>query len=321
MKSPHQRYGTRVTDNRQLVTVDNFFPGAIDMRRAFEERLGARRRGGRDRFVWDYWHVPDQYTYIRTFADELFPSALNGGFRDHLMAWGREKLGCTSIVSPWLSYYVDGCRQELHSDIPHGPWAYVFSLTNWDKRTFTGGETLLLRQQTLDFWRSYDPSRFSELTSFVELIEPCFNRLTVFDPRIPHGVRLVEGTREPLDSRIAVHGWFAEPALILSEAIEEPPQRRVFEATLAMLLQSLRNVDGVRGLVTARVDLSSEGKVADARIVSSSLISTGDDSAESVEQEIVDFLASSSFPAPRGEGWAVIPVSLPISQGQTEREG
>ncbi|HKH41696.1 MAG TPA: hypothetical protein VKA41_07545, partial [Solirubrobacterales bacterium] len=122
-------------------------------------------------------------------------------------------------------------------------------------------------------------------------------------------------------SRIAVHGWFAEPAVILSEAIEEPQQRRVFEATLAMLLQTLRDVDGVHGHVTARVDLSSEGEVADSRIVSSSLISTGDDSAESIERAIIDFLASSSFPPPQGEGWAVIPVSLPVEQGQTEREG
>jgi hypothetical protein len=311
----------RVTDSGQVVTVDNFFPGALDMRRVFEERLGARRGVERDRFVWDYWHVPDQYTYIRTFADEFFPSTLYGGFRDHLIAWGRENLGCTRIVLPWLSYYVDGCRQELHSDIPHGPWAYVFSLTNWDKRTFTGGETVLLRQQTLNFWPSYDPSRYSELRSFVELIEPCFNRLTVFDPRIPHGVRVVEGTREPLDSRIAVHGWFSEPAVILSEAIEEPQQRRAFEATLAMLLLSLRDVDGVHGLVTARVDVSSEGKLTDTRIVSSSLISTGDDSVESIERAIIDFLASSSFPPPPGEGWAVIPVSLPVAQGRTEREG
>jgi hypothetical protein len=272
--------------------------------------------------VWDYWHVPDQYTYIRTFADEFFPSALYGGFRDHLMAWGRENLGCTKIVSPWLSYYLDGCRQELHSDNPHGPWAYVFSLTNWDTRTFTGGETVLLRQHTLDFWRSYEPSRFSELTSFVELIEPHFNRLTVFDPRIPHGVRLVEGTREPLDSRIAVHGWFAEPALVLSEAIEEPQQRRVFEGTLAMLLQTLRDVDDVQGLATARVDVNSEGKVADARIVSSSLISTGANSTESIERMIIDFLAGLSLPPPPGEGWAVIPVPLPVeAQGQTERQG
>lgn len=36
------------------------------------------------------------------------------------------------------------------------------------------------------------------------LVEPRFNRLTVFDPRFPHGVRLVEGTMNPPQVRYVV---------------------------------------------------------------------------------------------------------------------
>src|SRR5215218_414761 len=151
-----------MTCRRHVVTADDFFPEAGEMRRVFDERLGTRRGAPRERFVWDYWHVPDQYTYVRTFADEFFPSDLFERFIDRLMAWARERLGCTEIVPPWLSYYIDGCRQELHADVPHGPWAFVFSLTNWDERTFTGGETLLLSQDTLDFWHAYNERRFAE---------------------------------------------------------------------------------------------------------------------------------------------------------------
>jgi 2OG-Fe(II) oxygenase superfamily len=302
-----------VSERRQVITVDNFFPVAGDMRRVFDERLGARRSVARERFVWDYWHVPEQYTYIRTFAEEFFPSELFRRFIDHLMAWGREQLGCTKIVPPWLSYYVDGCRQELHADVPHGPWAFVFSLTNWDERAFRGGETFLLSQDTLDFWAAYHRTRFVEVDSFLELIEPRFNRLTVFDPRIPHGVRPVEGTREPLDSRIAVHAWFYEPALIVSEAIEQANQRRVFEATRAMLRYSLAGVETVDGLVAARIDVSSAGDVTNARIVSSSLVSTSHGSAEEVERTIVEFLATTSFPPLPEDAWAVIPMSFPLT--------
>ena len=46
----------------------------------------------------------------------------------------------------------------------------------------------------------------------VTLVEPRFNRLTVFDGRYPHGVRVVEGTRDPVKSRVVLHGWFTEPA-------------------------------------------------------------------------------------------------------------
>lgn len=43
-------------------------------------------------------------------------------------------------MSPiWMSYYTDGCLQELHCDSFHGPFAFVLSLTHWDSRPFTGG--------------------------------------------------------------------------------------------------------------------------------------------------------------------------------------
>ena len=45
----------------------------------------------------------------------------------------------------------------------------------------------------------------------VSLVQPHFNRLTVFDGRYPHGVRPVEGTRDPLKARLVLHGWFTEP--------------------------------------------------------------------------------------------------------------
>ena len=45
----------------------------------------------------------------------------------------------------------------------------------------------------------------------VRLIEPKFDRLTVFDPRLPHGVRRVSGTTDPLQARLVLHGWFTDP--------------------------------------------------------------------------------------------------------------
>jgi hypothetical protein len=37
--------------------------------------------------------------------------------------------------------------------IRHGPFAYVFSLTNWEARKFTGGETFIMNAPVLDYWR------------------------------------------------------------------------------------------------------------------------------------------------------------------------
>lgn len=66
-----------------------------------------------DRFVWDYWHVPNQYTLIRTPAEDFFPRTLYESLEDALLSYGENKLGCRSISPVWLSYYVDGCSQVI----------------------------------------------------------------------------------------------------------------------------------------------------------------------------------------------------------------
>lgn len=107
----------------------------------------------------------------------------------------------------------DGCYQELHCDNVHGPWAFVLSLTDWESRTFTGGETMILSDTTLNFWSNFATDTVIERRHLMELVEPHFNQLTVFDPRFPHGVREVHGTREPTQARIVLHGWFVEPGV------------------------------------------------------------------------------------------------------------
>lgn len=108
------------------------------------------------RFVWDYWHVPNQYTLLRTPADGFFPQPLYESLERQLLQYGMQHLGCRALTPVWLSYYVEGCRQELHTDSPHGPWAFVLSLTQWDSRRFSGGETQLLRSNVLDYWGAYE---------------------------------------------------------------------------------------------------------------------------------------------------------------------
>ncbi len=197
--------------SRSTVIVDNFAPEATQLRATFDERFADPRSTRGDRFQWDWWHVPGQYTALRTPAWTYFPRGIYAKFHNRLVAWGRETLGCHDISPPWLSNYIDGCRQELHGDLPHGPWAFVFSLTNWRGRAFTGGETMLLRDEVLDFWHDFRSVRAIEEHELVRTIEPKFGRLTVFDPRIPHGVRPVTGTRDPREGRLVIHGWFVQP--------------------------------------------------------------------------------------------------------------
>ena len=64
--------------------------------------------------MWDYWHVPDQYTLLRTPADQYFPEEDYQRLEDALLDYGEQQLGCRGISPIWLSYYVDGCRQVTH---------------------------------------------------------------------------------------------------------------------------------------------------------------------------------------------------------------
>jgi hypothetical protein len=60
---------------KHIRILDGFLPSAdaAGLRATFDERHADPRRVHEYRFVWDYWHVPDQYTLLRTPAADYFP--------------------------------------------------------------------------------------------------------------------------------------------------------------------------------------------------------------------------------------------------------
>jgi hypothetical protein len=252
---------------RDVLIVDRFAPEAAKLRETFDARFANPRGTGADRFVWDYWHVPGQYTALRTPAWTYFPRQLYAQFHNRLVAWGRATLGCHDISPPWLSLYVEGCRQELHGDLPHGPWAFVFSLTNWRGRAFRGGETLLVQDDVLDFWHDFASVRGVEEAELIRAIEPKFSRLTVFDPRIPHGVRQVTGTHDPREGRLVIHGWFVQPRPF----VQGPLAPRALEQRIADLTGALGGWLGelpIAGLYSVAFDVDRRGTVRRVRALS-----------------------------------------------------
>ena len=250
-----------------MLIVDRFAPEAAKLRSTFDTRFANPRGTGSDRFVWDYWHVPGQYTALRTPAWTYFPSAIYRQFHQRLVQWGRETLGCHDVSPPWLSLYVEGCRQELHADLPHGPWAFVFSLTNWRQRTFRGGETLLVRDEVLDFWHDFASVRGVEERDLIRTVEPKLNRLTAFDPRIPHGVRTVTGTHDPREGRLVIHGWFVQPRPF----VRGPLSTRILTARIAELTDRLGGMLGdlpIAGLYSVAFDVDRRGVVRNVKALS-----------------------------------------------------
>lgn len=245
------------------------------MRDHFESRFEDPRRGDGDRFVWDFWYVPDQYRLVRTPAYHFFPDDMYRDFHSALVQWGRENLGCHDVSPSWLSYYVDGCRQELHSDVPHGPWAFVFSLTP-KKRVFKGGETLILRPEVLNYWPNFVDAGDREQHSFVEKVPANFNRLTVFDPRFPHGVTEVRGVEDPLEARLVIHGWFVEPRPYVVGPLTTTQVQKVMDRGLNELQESLPQLGDFHGTVSFQLKVGSDGKVTDFKFLTNTLIGLQD---------------------------------------------
>lgn len=269
---------------------DSFSVRTAKLRRAFERRMGDPRSDGaasHGRFVWDYWHVPNQYQLLRTPADAFF-GAEAASKRDwaelqaELVRFGRERLGCHGISPIWLSCYVEGCKQEFHADLPHGPWAFVLSLTPWKRRRFTGGETLLLDDAILSYWENPLPTGL-ERDGIVRRLPPELNRLTIFDPRIPHGVSEVRGARDPLEGRLVLHGWFTQPRPF----IHGPLPKRELEAALGTLDPFLKQVLAagklLQGYVALSLAVSASGRPTFARILTSTLQPRHDEAAGAIE--------------------------------------
>ncbi len=251
----------------RLLVVDSFAAEARALRSHFDARFADPRRATTDRFVWDLWHVPEQYTALRTPAWEYFPKETYEAFHQRLVWWGRRTLGCHDVSPPWLSCYVNGCEQRLHGDLPHGPVAFVFSLTNWNKRTFRGGETLLVRDEVLDFWRGFTSTRAVEEPELLDEVPARFNRLVAFDPRIPHGVRRVDGSMDPTEGRLVIHGWFVQPRPF----IEGPLKERALELAIARVTEaigpSLSAGLPLAGLLSLGFDVGPDGRVRGLRVL------------------------------------------------------
>lgn len=295
--------------SRSIQIVDGFAPETKALRQVFDERFAEPRSTRGDRFQWDYWHVPGQYTALRTPAWTYFPRPIYRAIHERLVAWGRTNLGCHDISPPWLSCYVEGCRQELHGDLPHGPFAFVLSLTNWQRRAFRGGETLLLRDEVLDFWHDFASVRSVEEGELIRAVEPKFGRLVVFDPRIPHGVRTVTGTHDPREGRLVLHGWFVQPRPLVTG----PLAVKALSARIGELMASIGTLVGglpVAGLASFGFGVDRRGRMTNLKLLADTTrVPAGDEPARKrFVRAVKAELARWAFGAQRAPSSVTLPL-------------
>ena len=248
---------------------DEFFAGAEKLRDTFQNNHEDAKKTNAERFCWDYWHVENQYAQLRTPAkDYFYENDVYDQFESELLTYSKGHLGLSNFTPIWMSCYVDGMGQELHADVPHGPLAFVFSLTkNFDDddddgnrnmhRYFRGGETTILRPERANYWQRFDPTEIVERTQLFEEIEPKFNRLTIFDPRLPHGVREVKGTKDVTKGRLVLNGWFNEPAISVEGGLTIEDVGKALDAKLEELYEELETLPAMTGFAALRMEVAS----------------------------------------------------------------
>lgn len=281
---------------RRWLTVDSFSSQAKGLRDHFDMQFADPLSTKQKRFVWDYWHVPEQYTVLRTPAYHYFPSSIYQAWHRQLVTWGRENLGCHDVSPPWLSCYVNGCGQEMHVDQPHGPWAFVFSLTPWSNRKFSGGETWILKPESE--WSSF------ELKGQTRLIEPKFNRLVVFDPSDLHGVRPVQGTQDPRRGRLVIHGWFVQPRPFVQGGRSPRLVERDMDVVLKEVAHRFEDLE-VKGQICLRLDIAPTGRVLTLEWLTNTLKGPG---ARFLPRCLGRFLTDVQFSRSPGRARVTLPI-------------
>jgi hypothetical protein len=290
----------------------SFSTAATKLRATFDANFKNPREAHQDRFVWDYWHVPDQYTALRTPAYTYFDQKLYMQFHKELVLWGRRTLGCWDISPPWMSCYIEGCKQELHSDVPHGPWAFVFSLTPWKGRRFSGGETLILRPEVLSYWQSFSNAQDREQQSFVQKIPSEFNQLTVFDPRYPHGVTEVRGTHDPREARLVIHGWFTEPKTYLEGTLKSkaPKVERILNSAFSEVADLIQKSEPLQGTLSLQIKVEGSGRVKGIRYGTKNVMTEAGRSPDLVLKKVLEIYRRLIFPATAGDTLITVPLII-----------
>jgi Rps23 Pro-64 3,4-dihydroxylase Tpa1-like proline 4-hydroxylase len=295
-----------------LIVIDDFLPPRIaaalrdDLENHFHEPQAHRAETHQ---VWNYWFVPGLYTYLRTAPEKLIAAERVRGFVEALRARSMSTLGLAGVTWPFLSLYVDGCRQRLHNDSRNGRFGFVYSLTA-DSRRSVGGETLVMYSGDALRGNLANPAAGE---SFYETIAPRFNRLILFDDRLPHAVSPVEGSMDPLDGRLVLHGHIREAGPLVNGALSPAAVAR----PIATLLQTTAIHAGARlslyhGFLSLRFSVEPSGSVGQCDVLADRVLhrDAGNIEWEPLRQELVDRVAELTFPRAAGRTMIVLPMTF-----------
>jgi hypothetical protein len=239
-------------------------------------------------------------------------------FRRRLEAWCVERLGCDRLTPPQLALYVNGCRQGSHNDAENGRWAFVFSLTSPDRR-FAGGATHLYRPEP--YWDTDRSARAAGGNALYDVVVPEFNRLLVFDDRLIHAVEPVEGSLNPLEGRVVLHGHIREGEGRVRGGLADADRSSLGQALVPLHDLGSSLAREYRGVVTLRLTVRPEGRVAAVDVLSDLAAPRVAGRAVNAAERIRSVAATLTFPRASGESVVTTPIVLDYSSGPSNDSG
>jgi len=201
---------------------------------------------------------------------------------------------------------VDGCAQGLHNDAANGRFGYVYSLTSDTRRT-VGGETQVFHDEDSARANFLRPSAG---TNFYQSIEPRFNRLVIFDDRLPHAVSRVEGPMDPLEGRFVLHGHIYEAGPVTGGALS--PEKLfvpAIDAARAYFHSGRWALDAYHGVVSIRLDVNASGRVFGCRTLMDRVVhlDRANMNWPTILAGLLQDLNQLSFKASAGDSWIIVP--------------
>jgi len=290
--------------------VDGFLPIELarEMRRAIDAHFAEPYKQAADPYlVWNYWYVPNLYTYLRTMPHKVMPGALVDRFQAALTAWAWNMLGMGRVTRPFLSLYVPGCSQAFHNDSANGRFGFVYSLTH-NVRETQGGETLVMRE--VDLFRAHLTTSQAGHGGFYEAIAPAFNRLTIFDDRMPHAVQRIDGSMDPREGRFVLHGHISEAGPATRGALTPAEVGGIVEEAANRVLAARATAAEPHGPVVVRLSISASGEVERALLLLDRAALPDGSSAAGLADSIVDAAAECRFPERDSPTEAIVPIML-----------
>jgi len=292
----------------RFLVVDDFLP--IELAQAMRAGIDAhfadpQQHTAETHQVWNYWFVPELYAYLRTKPEKVIEQDTVQQFHDALRNWAMQTLGLGRVSWPYLSLYVPGCRQTLHNDSVNGRFGFVYSLTRNERQTI-GGDTIVHHEG--DPFRNLSASPAAG-RSFYDAIAPRFNRLVIFDDRMPHAVERVDGSMDPVEGRFVLHGHISEsgPAVagaLHPDAVVDGARQAIQAFTVAHFLE------GYQGLLSAQIDIQPNGTVSNCRLLLDRVIhpDARDTRWPGLTHALLGCLAAARFPAANGPSRLMLPI-------------